>query len=177
MRACQGAVTEAGATNALIRAFGPQKVMYGSDWPVAESRGKCISLGDSFIWLTPDNVDLFARCALEPLAQSQPASSAPLLTLPLLLSADAEGDIVSPALVGFETLRALKQACDETGLTRAEVEDVFWGNSQRLWGQRQREFVEAHPSPLALPAPNLGRAEDYVRSANNNSTTLREPAL
>ena len=84
---------------------------------------------------------------------------------------------MSPALVGFETLRALKQACDETGLTRAEVEDVFWGNSQRLWGQRQREFVEAHPSPLALPAPNLERAEDYVRSANNNSTTLREPAL
>ena len=71
----QGAVTEAGATNALIRAFGPQKVMYGSDWPVAESRGKCISLGDSFIWLTPDNVDLFARCALEPLAQSQPSRS------------------------------------------------------------------------------------------------------
>ena len=152
--------------------------MYGSDWPVAESRGKCISLGDSFIWLTPDNVDLFARCALEPLAQSQPsAPSASLLMLPLLLSADAEGDIVSPALVGFETLRALKQACDETGLTRAEVEDVFWGNSQRLWGQRQREFVEAHPSPLTLPAPNLERAEDYVRSANNNSTTLREPAL
>ena len=71
--ACEGTVTEAGATNALIRAFGPQKVMYGSDWPVAESRGKCISLGDSFIWLTPDNVDLFARCALEPLAQSQPS--------------------------------------------------------------------------------------------------------
>ena len=79
MWACQGAVTEAGATNALIRAFGPQKVMYGSDWPVAESRGKCISLGDSFIWLTPDNVDLFARCALEPLAQSPLAQ--PLLLL------------------------------------------------------------------------------------------------
>jgi glutamate-1-semialdehyde 2,1-aminomutase len=90
-----GAVTEAGATNALIRAFGPQKVMYGSDWPVAESRGKCITLGDSFIWLTPDNVDLFARYA--------------------------EGDIVSPALVGFETLRALKQACDETGAKNGSV--------------------------------------------------------
>ena len=73
----QGAVTEAGATNALIRAFGPQKVMYGSDWPVAESRGKCISLGDSFIWLTPDNVDLFARCALD--FGSEPAQ--PLLLL------------------------------------------------------------------------------------------------
>ena len=56
-------MTEAGATNALIRTFGAQKVMYGSDWPVAEGRGKCISLGDSFIWLTPDNIDLFARCA------------------------------------------------------------------------------------------------------------------
>jgi glutamate-1-semialdehyde 2,1-aminomutase len=56
-----GAVTEAGATNAILRSFGAQKVMYGSDWPVAESRGKCVSLGDSFIWLTPHNVDLFAK--------------------------------------------------------------------------------------------------------------------
>jgi glutamate-1-semialdehyde 2,1-aminomutase len=61
--------------------------MYGSDWPVAEGRGKCISLGDSFIWLTPDNIDLFARYSKD--------------------------NIVAPALIGFETLRALKQACDE----------------------------------------------------------------
>ena len=44
--------------------------------------------------LTPDNIDLFARYS--------------------------ENDIVAPALIGFETLRALKQACDECGLTRAE---------------------------------------------------------
>jgi hypothetical protein len=25
------------------------KVLYGSDWPVAETRGKCITLGDSFM--------------------------------------------------------------------------------------------------------------------------------
>jgi hypothetical protein len=65
----------------------PIQVMYGSDWPVAEGRGKCISLGDSFIWLTPDNIDLFARYSKD--------------------------NIVAPALIGFETLRALKQACDE----------------------------------------------------------------
>ena len=35
-------VTEAGATNAILRTFGPTKVMYGSDWPVAEARGKCV---------------------------------------------------------------------------------------------------------------------------------------
>jgi hypothetical protein len=107
-----GAVTEAGATNALIRAFGPQKVMYGSDWPVAESRGKCITLGDSFIWLTPDNVDLFARYA--------------------------EGDIVSPALVGFETLRALKQACDETGAKKA------------LYSPQSSVFITSVPSLSVL---------------------------
>ena len=120
-----GAVTEAGATNAIIRAFGPKKVMCtsaqprpirlvhaakhhrllaccadGSDWPVAEARGKCISLGDSFIWLTPHNVDLFGK--------------------------HSRDDIVSPALVGFETLRALKQACEELSLSRDDIEDIFW---------------------------------------------------
>ena len=91
-----GAVTEAGATNAILRAFGPKKVMYGSDWPVAEARGKCISLGNSFVWLTPHNVDLFAR--------------------------HADQRMVCPALVGFETFRALKQACDEVSLTREDIE-------------------------------------------------------
>ena len=57
-----GAVTEAGATNALLRAFGSKRVLYGSDWPVAESRGKCITLGDSFLWLTPDNIKV--RCSI-----------------------------------------------------------------------------------------------------------------
>ena len=75
----QGAVTEAGATNALIRTFGAQKVMYGSDWPVAEGRGKCISLGDSFVWLTPDNIDLFARCEQQTRRRQQPGPAGWLL--------------------------------------------------------------------------------------------------
>jgi hypothetical protein len=120
--------------------------MYGSDWPVAEGRGKCISLGDSWIWLTPDNIDLFARYS--------------------------KNDIVAPALIGFETLRALKQACDECGLTRAEVEDIFWGNAQRLWGDKMRKFVAEHPEPCVLPTPDLARAEDYVRTADNNFTAI-----
>lgn len=66
--------------------------------PVAEGRGKCISLGDSFVWITPHNIDLVARYSKE--------------------------GLVCPALVGFETLRALKQACDELSLTKADVEDV-----------------------------------------------------
>ena len=60
---------------------------------------------------------------------------------------------------------------------RADVEDIFWNNAQRLYGARQSEFVSAHPAPLALPAPRLEVAEEYVRTANNNSTTLRTSAL
>jgi hypothetical protein len=35
-----------------------------------------------------------------------------------------------------------------------------------------RQFVADHPEPCALPAPDLGRAEDYVVHANNNFTAL-----
>ncbi len=124
-----GAVTEAGATNAILRTFGPRKVMFGSDWPVAEGRGKCISLGDSFIWITPHNIDLVARYTDE--------------------------GMVCPALVGFETLRALKQACDELSLTREDIEDIFWNNAVRLYGTQHAEFLKKHPDPLPVPPPSF----------------------
>ena len=124
-----GAVTEAGATNAILRTFGPRKVMFGSDWPVSEGRGKCISLGDSFIWITPHNIDLVARYT--------------------------DAGMVCPALVGFETLRALKQACDELSLTRADIEDIFWNNAVRLYGKQHAAFLEKHPDPLDVPPPSF----------------------
>ena len=46
------------------------------------------------------------------------------------------------------------------------------GNAQRLYGERMRKFLEEHPGPVALPEPNLERAEDYVRTANNNFTAF-----
>ena len=60
----------------------------------------------------------------------------------------------------------------------AEVEDICWGNAERLFGERQRKFVAEHADPLALPEPELARAEEYVRTANNNYTaSLRAPNL
>ena len=45
-------------------------------------------------------------------------------------------------------------------------------------GARHRSFVAAHPAPLGLPAPDLRRAEDYLRNANNGyRTTLKLPSL
>ena len=53
-----GAVTEAGATNALLRAFGSKRVLYGSDWPVcrlaAEYGPMRAIVDDYFSALSPD---------------------------------------------------------------------------------------------------------------------------
>ena len=41
---------------ALIR-LGPQRVLWGSDFPVSEMRGRCVSTGGKFFWLHPEIVD------------------------------------------------------------------------------------------------------------------------
>ena len=86
---------------------------------MAESREKCISLGDSFIWLTTANIDLVAQ--------------------------NVKGGVVAPALVGFETLRALKQACKGRSLTRADVEDIFLITDQ--WHVRLEKIAVACEEP------------------------------
>ena len=135
---------------------------------MAEARGKCISLGDSFIWLTPHNVDLFGK--------------------------HSRDDIVSPALVGFETLRALKQACEELSLSRVDIEDIFWcvppatalssgrglsgcaagrrNNAVRLYGERHAAFLAAHPAPLPVPEPDLAAPVEFFRRNQNGATRI-----
>lgn len=45
------AICEAAAFEAVLRAFGPTRLLYGSDFPISEARGRAISLGDSFHWI------------------------------------------------------------------------------------------------------------------------------
>lgn len=99
------AVTEPEALAIVLRALGPQRVMYGSDFPVTHLRGRCVTLGDSFVWLSPENVD----------------TSAPY------------GE-VSMCWVGVESLRAHRLACRQLGLSDADVEDLFHNNAVRLLG-------------------------------------------
>ena len=48
------AICEAAALVAILREFGPQKLMWGTDFPVSELRGKCITIGDGFAWVNPE---------------------------------------------------------------------------------------------------------------------------
>lgn len=99
------AVTDAGAYEAIIRVMGHERLLYGSDFPVSHLRGRCVAIGDSFHWLSPDNTRLEAAYAN-----------------------------LRFSLIGLESLRTLKVACLATGLTDAQVEDVFERNGRRLVG-------------------------------------------
>ena len=80
--------------------------MFGTDFPVSASRGRCVSVGDGFVWLTPDNFDWSAS----PYGQ--------------------------PTLVGIESLLALRQAVRLAGLGDADVEAIFRDNAIALLSGR-----------------------------------------
>ncbi len=101
------AITDAGAYEAIVRVMGHERLLYGSDFPVSHFRGRCVGLGDSFLWLSPENTKL-----------------------------DAAYANVQFALVGLESLRTLKVAALGLGLSDTQVEDIFFGNGVRLFEPR-----------------------------------------
>lgn len=103
------AVTDCGAYEAIIKVMGHDRLMYGSDFPVSHIRGRCVGLGDNFLWLTPDNTKL-----------------------------DAAYANVQFTLVGIESLRTLKVAALACGLSDKQVEDVFFNNGAELFGGQLR---------------------------------------
>jgi len=98
------AITDGGAIEAIGRTLGASRILYGSDFPVTHLRTRCVALGDSFLWLTPENTRL-----------------------------DASYGNIRIALAGIEELRALKLACLHLGLNDSEVEAVFHGNAAELF--------------------------------------------
>ena len=99
------AVTEAGAFEAIARTLGVERMLWGSDVPVCHEVGRCVAIGDSFLWLSPENTKFDVAYAPYP-----------------------------PVMVGLEALRALKLACWNLGLTDSQVEQIFWGNGAELYG-------------------------------------------
>jgi glutamate-1-semialdehyde 2,1-aminomutase len=99
------AVTEAGAFEAIVRTLGVDRLLYGSDCPVTHLRGRCVAIGDSFLWLSPKETNFHADYAE-----------------------------IQPALIGHESLRVLKLACWNLDLKDSEIEKIFYGNAAELYG-------------------------------------------
>ena len=101
------AVCEPAALEAILRSCGVSRLMYGSDFPVSELRGRCLSVGDGFFWLDDRNADW---------------------------SGWRHG---KPQLVGIESLLALRQACRTMCLNDGDVERIFGDNARQLLGQER----------------------------------------
>ena len=50
-------MTEAGGFEAIINVLGHDRLLWGSDYPVSRLRGRCIAIGDTFLWLYEDTLD------------------------------------------------------------------------------------------------------------------------
>ncbi|MBI3987444.1 MAG: aminotransferase class III-fold pyridoxal phosphate-dependent enzyme [Lentisphaerae bacterium] len=98
-------VCESAATLAILEEFGPRKLLWGSDFPCDMPRGKCVSAGDSFVWLNPKTL---------PWAKIKPTCR--------------------PILIGLEALRALKAATDLAHLNKDDIRDIYCDNALRLFG-------------------------------------------
>ena len=52
------AIAEADAFRVAFDVMGPQRVLWGSDYPMSETRGRCVATGTKFYWLHPEWVRL-----------------------------------------------------------------------------------------------------------------------
>ncbi len=97
------AVCEPDAMMAIVKAFGPGRLLWGSDFPVSQLRGKCVTVGDAFSWICPRRIDV-----------------------------DPAAPVCHPILVGLESLRALKLAATLMDWTKQNLDDIFFNNALRL---------------------------------------------
>jgi len=97
-------VCEAEAIEALMAAVGPERVMYGSDdLPVGVLRGKYVAFGYAWAYLSETNHRLdLSHCE-------------PRMTF-----------------TRYEQLRAMRRAAIRLGLTRGQIEDLFYETARGL---------------------------------------------
>ena len=98
------AICESPAMFQIIKKARVKRCMWGSDYPVAQARGKAISFGEGFYWIYQEDINNF------------------MLKTP-----------ISNWLIGLENLMAVRQACILAELGKSEIEDLFYYNAAGLW--------------------------------------------
>ena len=98
------AIAETEAFKAALKVLGPKRILWGSDYAVSEMRGRCVTTGNRFFWLHPELIDQKYKAPTEN----------------------------GMTLVGIESLLTLKESCEDIGLNRSDIEDVFLNNALRL---------------------------------------------
>ncbi|MBN8789207.1 MAG: aminotransferase class III-fold pyridoxal phosphate-dependent enzyme [Terrimonas sp.] len=108
------AICETESFKAALKILGPQRVLWGSDFGVSEMRGRCITTGNRFFWLHPELIDTKYQIPTES----------------------------SMTLVGIESLLALKESCEDSGLNRSDINDIFLNNALRLLKPHLKNHID-----------------------------------
>lgn len=98
-------VCESPAMVQIINKIGISRCMWGSDYNVSMAEGKAISLGDNFYWINGNDLKNFV-------------SKTPMRTWH----------------TGTENMMAARQAAILTDLSSADIEKLFYGNAERIFG-------------------------------------------
>ena len=100
----------------LLKTVGPQRVLFGSDLPILRMRMRRICEDGTYINLVPPS--LYGDVSGDAHMREVNAAEGERLTFFL-----------------YEELLAFREAAEATGLTRADIEDVFYNNAARLLGR------------------------------------------
>jgi len=105
--------TNAWVFERLIRALGPKRVLFGSDLPILRMRTRRICEKGIYINLVPKG--LYGDVSADPNMREVAGEEADRLTLFM-----------------YEELLAFRQAAENAGLSKSDLEDVFYNNSSAL---------------------------------------------
>ena len=143
------AVCEAEPFRVLLEACGPRRLLWGSDFPVAEQQSRCVTAGDGFFWLTPEAAQTASpACRLLPVG---------LESLRALLTAAADFGLNAADLQDLfaDNARRLLGLTTESG---TQTQDLYRHAKERMPGGTQ--LLSKRPEMLA---PNQWPA--YFREA------------
>ena len=107
------ATTSAEVIECFLRVFGPQRLIFGTDLPILRMRMRRICEGGFYVNLVPPG--LYGDVSVDPHMREVSAE---------------EGERLSFFL--YEELLAFRRAAEATGLSAANIEDVFYNNAARL---------------------------------------------
>ncbi|HBN86068.1 MAG TPA: class III aminotransferase [Clostridiales bacterium] len=96
-------ICESAPIMAILKEFGPSKLLWGSDFPISQVNARCVTVGDGFLWTQND-----------------------------VINNNKVNISYRPAIVCIESLRALKEAVDLFGLSRVDLNNIFYGNAYDL---------------------------------------------
>ncbi len=106
--------TNAFAMRSVLEAVGPKRVMFGTDMPILRMRTRRITENGTYINLIPRG--LYGDVSGDSHMRELDGPDADSITFFL-----------------YEELSAFKTAASQTGLTKADLEDVFYNNAAKLF--------------------------------------------